>query len=588
MKQIILIYLVIALNMVFPEVRFVRPGNPTPVPPYTSWATASDSVQKCINVSQPYDTVYLAAGVYKERVVLKEHMSLIGIGIDSSIFDFSAHTGSLEYIVRAVNGGYIGGISFIMPLESPIGVSRCILIASYDASNLGQIESIKVNGNKTGILVVAAGCRISNSIFIGVNRPLSNPSGQYGKYYFNNNLVYKFPLVAGLVDGEYFEAYNNTLVTIQESYLFDLTGINFVSIRNNIAFRYSHGIYRKISGPGILSAGEMINNIIYGENNGFSNPTAGVRFYTSPLPNFKIVNNIFSGVDRIIETIFPTDTARDVNYNIFHNYSQLSNGVVIGSNNIEANPMVKADSADFRLDINSPAINAGDPTILDVDGSRSDIGPYGGPFGISYEYQDYPPRTPFNLSAVQTGDTLQLRWRRNTESDFRNYIVYRDSVSNFMVDSSKIIAQPTDTFYTFMLRPGINSFRVSAVDRQENISIPSQALSIGVTDTREDETKEFSYDEIGQNYPNPFNGSTVIPVHLTGPRYVIVELYSITGEQLGYAANGYYEQGYHEIRIGSYIQQKKLPSGIIFYRYTIKSPENIPLRHGLGKMILLK
>jgi len=72
-------------------VRFVRPGNPTPVPPYTSWATASDSVQKCINISQPYDTVYLAAGVYKERVVLKEHMSLIGMGIDSSIFDFRAY-----------------------------------------------------------------------------------------------------------------------------------------------------------------------------------------------------------------------------------------------------------------------------------------------------------------------------------------------------------------------------------------------------------------------------------------------------------------------------------------------------------------
>jgi len=509
------------------------------------------------------------------------------MGIDSSIFDFRAHEDSLEYIVRAVNGGFISGITFLMPVLE-IGYPKCIRMYSETSSSLGHIESVKIIGGDIGVFAFSYGCRVTNSIFIDVSSTLANHRFDLGRYYFNNNLVYKFPGVSILIDGLYFEAYNNTLVTIQESYLFDLTRINFVSIRNNIAFRYLDGIYQKTKGPGILSDGEMINNIIYGENNGFSNPTAGVLFYTSPLPTFKIVNNIFSGLDRIVYTVFPTDTVRDVNYNIFHEYSQLSNGVVIGSNNIEANPMVKADSADFRLDINSPAINAGDPSILDVDGSRSDIGPYGGPFGISYEYQDYPPRTPFNLTAVQTGDTLQLRWRRNTESDFRNYIVYRDSVSNFMVDSSKIIAQPTDTFYTVILRPGMNSFRISAVDRQENISLPSTALNIVKTSIGGEETTEYSYDEIGQNYPNPFNGSTLIPVHLTGPRYVIVELYSITGEQLGYAANGYYEQGYHEIRIGSYIQQKKLPSGIIFYRYTIKSPENIPLRHGLGKMILLK
>jgi len=491
----------------------------------------------------------------------------------------------LEYIVWAVNGGYIAGITLLMPITNLL-FRKCIRMLSDSPSNLGYIESVKIVGGYNGVDVHNQGCVVVNSVFINTIKPMENDGFIYGRYYFNNNFIYKYLDGVSITEGMYFEGNNNVLVSNFERDMFVLRDISFVSIKNNITYQDFFGEYRATSGPRIRSTGEMINNIVYGGEG--SNLTSGVSFTTSPLPNFKIVNNIFSGVNTIARTVFATDTVRDVNYNIFHEYSQLSNGVVIGSNNIEANPMVKADSADFRLDINSPAINAGDPTILDVDGSRSDIGPYGGPFGISYEYQDYPPRTPFNLTAVQTGDTLQLRWRRNTESDFRNYIVYRDSVSNFMVDSSKIIAQLTDTFYTFVLKPGINSFRVSAVDRQENISIPSQALNIGVTSLEEDETKEFSYDEIGQNYPNPFNGSTVIPVHLTGPRYVILELYSITGEQLGYAANGYYEQGYHEIRIGSYIQQKKLPSGIIFYRYTIKSPENIPLRHGLGKMILLK
>ncbi|QOJ28982.1 MAG: hypothetical protein HRU80_08855 [Ignavibacteriales bacterium] len=35
-----------------------------------------------------------------------------------------------------------------------------------------------------------------------------------------------------------------------------------------------------------------------------------------------------------------------------------------------------------------PLIDAGDPAILDLDGTRSDIGPYGGPYGMVYEYED--------------------------------------------------------------------------------------------------------------------------------------------------------------------------------------------------------
>ncbi len=49
-------------------------------------------------------------------------------------------------------------------------------------------------------------------------------------------------------------------------------------------------------------------------------------------------------------------------------------------------------------------INAGDPNILDVDGSRSDVGLYGGPYGQSYVYKDLPPKKPkFTLVKKQNG-----------------------------------------------------------------------------------------------------------------------------------------------------------------------------------------
>jgi hypothetical protein len=52
------------------------------------------------------------------------------------------------------------------------------------------------------------------------------------------------------------------------------------------------------------------------------------------------------------------------------------------------------DSNNYLLQMFSPLIDAGDPNILDVDGSRSDVGLYGGPYGQSYEYKDLPPKKP--------------------------------------------------------------------------------------------------------------------------------------------------------------------------------------------------
>ena len=61
---------------------------------------------------------------------------------------------------------------------------------------------------------------------------------------------------------------------------------------------------------------------------------------------------------------------------------------------------------DFHLQAFSPAIDKGDPSILDLDGTRSDIGMYGGPFGETYTYQDLAPLAPRNLSAFVDTNTI--------------------------------------------------------------------------------------------------------------------------------------------------------------------------------------
>jgi hypothetical protein len=61
-------------------------------------------------------------------------------------------------------------------------------------------------------------------------------------------------------------------------------------------------------------------------------------------------------------------------------YSIVQGGFT-GTGNSSSDPLfVNAGSGDFHLQAASPAVNAGDPLIFDTDGTRSDMGAYGGIF----------------------------------------------------------------------------------------------------------------------------------------------------------------------------------------------------------------
>jgi parallel beta-helix repeat protein len=74
-----------------------------------------------------------------------------------------------------------------------------------------------------------------------------------------------------------------------------------------------------------------------------------------------------------------------VDYNLVWNTQELVVGPGIhfpGVNNIVDDPLFAAPANnDFHLLLNSPAIDTGDLSILDSDGSPSDLGAYGGPQG---------------------------------------------------------------------------------------------------------------------------------------------------------------------------------------------------------------
>ena len=71
-----------------------------------------------------------------------------------------------------------------------------------------------------------------------------------------------------------------------------------------------------------------------------------------------------------------------MSYSLFYNNElDLNTGTVDTENgNMLANPLfTDGNGGDWTLQSESPAIDGGDPKILDQDGSRSDIGLHGGP-----------------------------------------------------------------------------------------------------------------------------------------------------------------------------------------------------------------
>ena len=79
------------------------------------------------------------------------------------------------------------------------------------------------------------------------------------------------------------------------------------------------------------------------------------------------------------------NTGQQIAYANSVNYCLVQAGFA-GTGNLSSDPLfVNAAAGDFHLQTNSPAKNSGNPTILNVDGSRSDMGAYGGNFPQAQE-----------------------------------------------------------------------------------------------------------------------------------------------------------------------------------------------------------
>jgi len=573
-------------------VRYVsKTGSSTP--PYTSWATAADSIQKCINICVDGDTIYVANGVYYETVVINKILTIIGSSMDSTIIDgryfqnqtiirTSKHLNISNIFIRcAWDVWWNDGISY---LETTGNVNNC------------RFERIREG---SAVYLMVSSVNVSNCFFRDVNTAIDliciedTCQGTY-----SNNIIYSrvgFPAVNFPYGGS-ITFTNNIVIEEYESlngvqaYVKEITAIgNLVANFERLGFSIA-----STTGNGNL---HLFNNTV---SNIYS-PLSGNAYGVRGNPNTILKNNIATKSNRGFSIVYSPNVIID--YNLLWDVRHPSNGTVpLGDSNlINIDPMFVKDtiaryggSWDYHLQAYSPAIDKGDPTILDRDGSRSDIGMYGGPFGEIYTYQDLAPRPPRNLSAVVDSNRVRLKWKKNTEADTSHYNIYRSTTANFIIDSTKLIGSTRDTNYVDILTQTYERlyYKITCVDKQGNQSMPSEELPVNFTSISEYPSEVRDY-YLYQNYPNPFNPTTKIGYKLKDRGYVKLMVYDIKGERIAVLVNQEQEAGYYEVEFGVgngllSVPQRGIASGIYLYRIEVIGEGNIPVYTEMRKMILLK
>jgi len=198
-------------------------------------------------------------------------------------------------------------------------------------------------------------------------------------------VVSGFTIINSGDGGVVVDAYPSANWTIDNNHIYNHLGNGILTygkctISNNLIALSKGGLAINSDSDVLVS-----NNLIYKNN------LWGISIHWQAY-NSKIVNNIIMDhTDFGISAFSNFFGLYNISYNnIFNNYWGAYNGPIApDTGNIYTDPLLyDLNINDFRLYMESPCIDAGDPSPLfnDINNTRNDIGMFGGPKGFSYEY----------------------------------------------------------------------------------------------------------------------------------------------------------------------------------------------------------
>jgi hypothetical protein len=366
---------------------YVAQNGQTPVPPYSSLATAATSIQDAVNAAVDEDTIWIAPGTYKASSTPVQHQGpnavyinklltvkslsrdpgdtiIDGEGVNRGIAVRVPHNSSKRFVLDGitVTGGFSSKGGGILLDSGGWGwtaeLRNCIIRENVSSGHGGGVATVDV--------YVAPFSLVVTDCIIKGNHA-SSTSGLGGG------------IMARLVSGS-LNITNSVLEGNSAHMGGALRSVGGVNTVENCRVTANHAV---MIGGGLNTSGvDVYRNCLIDNNicdsSGFSKGGGGIGSVWSQFPleitNCTIVKNAPSGV--LVQSNFPTtisnsiiyfNTQTDVAVNAgAATYSNVcSTNSKPGTGNITANPGF--DGEDFYLSSSSPCINAGSDAPWMVD-----------------------------------------------------------------------------------------------------------------------------------------------------------------------------------------------------------------------------
>ena len=583
MKKItVVIFLFLCVALYSQTVRYVSKSGSNEFP-YLTWETAGTSVKTVVDIAGSGDTVYVGPGEYIDTLDISKDLTIIGSGMDETLI----HS---DYTRKVV-----------INLYAKLNTSNLSVASNEDfpymvgSSAIYQHGAYDLNVKNCFFKVLSSGLTRNDGGRIKVEDSFFMVSTGNCIYFIDASPT-KWDTVRGCVFyGEKFNGtsaanlgVNNLLfednITLK-SIRYGIHGIgsDSVIIRNNILGCEGIGVNLIYN----YDYAEITNNVIH---NGPNSHSTGIFIGNSP--DLRVYNNVIYNFNESLE--LRHEVSYDIDYNcLFEIEDGISDTVQMGENNLYVNPMFNkmptgdetADEFDLRLQLYSQLIDSGHPEIKDKDNSRSDIGLYGGPYGMVYSYEDLPPEIPVELEYNEiNSNSFIVEWKANTESDLAGYKIYMGDNEGFVPSVSTLLFVTDTNYYEHIGQIEENSYiKVSAYDEQGNESETGEVISIIVTGGVGGKVEKGYEYRLYQNYPNPFNPETKIRFSLKEESQVTIKIFDIRGELIKKEKEKLYPAGGHQLTLNL----SNFASGI--YIVTLQAEKNgKPVYIDSKKITLLK
>lgn len=572
-------------TMIYSQVtRYVdKTGNNTF--PFTSWETASTSIQKVIDICEPWDTVLIGKGVFEENLNINSPLIVLGVDSDSTIIRQPNLNPEPYFVVTSTD-------SLILQNLSIVGLSGNDNGAATIYDSYLFVDNIKCLNFRRGIYIKSSDANVVNSIISVVDAACINIQLAFNNIpniFVSNNLL-KTESGDGLSVWSQARIVFKNNIMLNSRFGSNLMYVDencpFIEMKNNMIISYFYG---DININFLADTLVIHNNSVITLDRRNQMGLNGIIAKNADVRN-NILTNRKWGILGSLGSSYPTHA----DYNLFYKVQNIFHGnVVDGGHNIEANPMfVNADTSnvllfDSHLQANSPAIDAGDPDILDIDGSRSDMGAFGGSGGETYIYTDLPPTIPKWLYITNVDSSFVIHWRGGDEADFSHFSVYGSDTPSYSMNEVTLIDTCSTNFCEIpdsLLKQDMY-FNISATDvagHESELSATVEYILVGLTP---EVTISERY-ELMQNYPNPFNPNTTIRYSLKDEGRVKLLLYNIQGERVAGIYSGTQSKGYHEVKF--YSTKYNLASGIYLLALHVSDTKGKPLFNSIRKLVLLK